>query len=151
MAGMSRRAAAGEIIVKGPTVFAGYWNNPTATAAALRNGWFHTGDLGRRDEEGFLYIVGRKTDVIICSGENIYAAEVEHAIEALPQVAEAAVVGMADNSRGEVAVAVVVLKETDMSEQRGLARRTQRTAGTLQDSQAGDLHQGPAQDRQRQG
>jgi fatty-acyl-CoA synthase len=104
--------AAGEIIVKGPTVFAGYWDNPTATAEALRNGWFHTGDLGRRDEEGFLYIVGRKTDVIICSGENIYPAEVEHALEVLPQVAEAAVVGLADNSRGEVAVALVVLKET---------------------------------------
>jgi fatty-acyl-CoA synthase len=80
---------AGEIIVKGPTVFAGYWNNPTATAEALKDGWFHTGDLGRRDAEEFLYIVGRKTDLIICSGENIYAAEVEHAIEALPQVAEA--------------------------------------------------------------
>jgi fatty-acyl-CoA synthase len=112
--------AAGEIIAKGPTVFAGYWDNPTATAAALRNGWFHTGDLGRRDEEGFLYIVGRKTDVIICSGENIYAAEVEHAIEALPQVAEAAVVGMADISRGEVAVAVVVLKETGSLSSEGL-------------------------------
>ncbi|MFH0785264.1 MAG: long-chain fatty acid--CoA ligase [Pseudomonadota bacterium] len=111
---------AGEIIVKGPTVFAGYWNNPTATAEALRNGWFHTGDLGRRDEEGFLYIVGRKTDVIICSGENIYAAEVEHAIEALPQVAEAAVIGMADNNRGEVVVALVVLKNDDMLSAEGL-------------------------------
>ena len=105
--------AAGEIIVKGPTVFAGYWNNPPATVEALRNGWFHTGDLGRRDEEGFLYIVGRKTDVIICSGENIYAAEVENAIEALPHVAEAAVVGMPDANRGEVAVAVVVLQDAD--------------------------------------
>jgi fatty-acyl-CoA synthase len=106
-------AATGEIIVKGPTVFAEYWNDPEATATALRNGWFHTGDLGRRDEEGFLYLVGRKTDLIICSGENIYAAEVEQAIEALPQVAEAAVVGMPDANRGEVAVACVVLKETE--------------------------------------
>jgi fatty-acyl-CoA synthase len=111
---------AGEIIVKGPTVFAGYWNNPTATAEALKDGWFHTGDLGRRDAEGFLYIVGRKTDLIICSGENIYAAEVEHAIEALPQVAEAAVVGMADNTRGEVAVALVMLKNDDMLGAEGL-------------------------------
>lgn len=106
-------AATGEIIVRGPTVFAGYWNDPEATATALRNGWFHTGDLGRRDEEGFLYLVGRKTDLIICSGENIYAAEVEQAIEALPQVAEAAVVGMPDTNRGEVAVACVVLKEAE--------------------------------------
>lgn len=102
--------AAGEIIVKGPTVFAGYWNNPAATTKALLSGWFHTGDLGRRDEEGFLFIVGRKTDLIISSGKNIYAAEVEHAIEALPQVAEAAVVGLPDESRGEIAAAVVVLK-----------------------------------------
>ena len=103
--------AAGEIIVKGPTVFAGYWNNPAATARTLRDGWFYTGDLGRRDEEGFLFIVGRTTDLIICSGENIYAAEVEHAIEALPQVAEAAVVGMPDERRGEIAAALVVLKD----------------------------------------
>lgn len=103
--------SAGEIIVKGPTVFAGYWQNPVATAAALRDGWFYTGDLGRRDEEGFLHIVGRKTDVIISSGENIYAAEVEQAIEAVDEVSEAAVVGMPDANRGEVAVAVVVLKK----------------------------------------
>jgi fatty-acyl-CoA synthase len=110
----------GEITIKGPTVFAGYWNNSAATAEALKDGWFHTGDLGKRDEEGFLYIVGRKSDLIICSGENIYAAEVEHAIEALQQVAEAAVVGIADNNRGEVAVALVVLKNDDMLRADGL-------------------------------
>jgi fatty-acyl-CoA synthase len=103
--------AAGEIIVKGPTVFTRYWNNPDATAAALREGWFHTGDLGKRDAEGFIYIVGRKNDLIICAGENIYAAEVEHAIEAIAQVAEVAVVGIPDATRGEVAAAFVVLKE----------------------------------------
>ena len=103
--------AAGEIIVKGPTVFTRYWNNPDATAAALRDGWFHTGDLGKRDAEGFIYIVGRKSDLIICAGENIYAAEVEHAIEAIAQVSEAAVVGIPDATRGEVAAAFVVLKE----------------------------------------
>ncbi len=101
--------AAGEIIVKGPTVFAGYWNNPEATAKVLADGWFHTGDLGRRDQEGFLSIVGRKTDLIICAGKNIYAAEVEQAIEALPQVAEVAVVGLPDESRGEITAALVVL------------------------------------------
>jgi fatty-acyl-CoA synthase len=104
--------APGEIVVQGPTVFSGYWNHPEASARALRDGWFHTGDVGLRDEEGFLYIVGRKTDLIICSGENIYAAEVEQAIEALPQVAEAAVVGIPDAKRGEVAAAYVVLKKS---------------------------------------
>ena len=104
--------AAGEIIVKGPTVFTRYWNNPDATSAVLRDGWFHTGDLGKRDAEGFIYIVGRKSDLIICAGENIYAAEVEHAIEAIAQVSEAAVVGIPDATRGEVAAAFVVLRET---------------------------------------
>ncbi len=103
--------ATGEIIACGPTVFTGYWNNPAATARVLRDNWFYTGDLGRRDEEGFLYIVGRKTDLIICSGKNIYCAEVEQAIESLPQVVEAAVVGMPDQSRGEVAAALVVLQK----------------------------------------
>jgi fatty-acyl-CoA synthase len=102
---------AGEILVKGPTVFSRYWNDPEATAAALRDGWFHTGDLGTRDGEGFLYIVGRKSDLIISAGQNIYAAEVEHAIEGIAQVSEAAVVGVPDPMRGEVAAAFVVLKE----------------------------------------
>lgn len=101
---------AGEIIVKGPTVFSRYWNNPEATAAVLRDGWFHTGDVGKRDVEGFIYIVGRKNDLIICAGENIYAAEVEQAIEALDPVAEAAVVGVPDPTRGETAAAFVVMK-----------------------------------------
>lgn len=103
----------GELIVKGPTVFSRYWNNPEATAAAIRDGWFHTGDLGRRDDEGFITIVGRKSDMIICSGRNVYAAEVERAIEAVPQVAEVAVVGAPDAGRGEVPAAFVVWKGPD--------------------------------------
>jgi fatty-acyl-CoA synthase len=97
----------GELVVKGPTVFKGYWRKPEATAAAMHGGWFHTGDLGRRDADGFLYLVGRKNDLIICAGENIYAAEVERAIEQHPRVAEAAVVGMPDAKRGEVVAAFV--------------------------------------------
>lgn len=102
--------AVGEMLVKGPTVFSGYWRNPDATAKVLRQGWFHTGDLGRRDEDGFIYIVGRKSEMIISAGENIYTVEVEQAIEALPQVAEAAVIGVPDDQRGEVPAAFVVLK-----------------------------------------
>jgi len=100
----------GELVVKGPTVFRGYWRQPEATAAAMQGGWFHTGDLGRRDAEGFLYLAGRKNDLIICAGKNIYAAEVERAIAQHPQVAEAAVVGMPDAKRGEVAAAFVRLE-----------------------------------------
>ena len=100
----------GEIIVKGPTVFSRYWNDPEATAAAIRDGWFHTGDLGRRDAEGFITIVGRKSDMIICSGRNIYAAEVERAIESIGQVSEVAVVGLPDPVRGEVPAAFLAWK-----------------------------------------
>jgi len=102
---------AGEIIVKGPSVFSGYWNKPAETAEAIRGGWFHTGDMGRRDEEGFVYIVGRKVEMIISSGENIYPAEVERVIQALPEVREAAAVGMPDRKKGEVVVVFVLLKE----------------------------------------
>jgi len=101
----------GEIIVKGPTVFSGYWRQPEATAQVMRRGWFHTGDLGRRDGEGFIYLAGRKSEMIICAGENIYAVEVEQAIDSLPQVAEAAVIGVPDDQRGEVPAAFVVLKK----------------------------------------
>ena len=102
---------AGEIIVKGPNVFTGYWNKPVETKEAMRGGWFHTGDMGRRDEEGFIYIVGRKVEMIISSGENIYPAEVERVIQALPEVREAAVIGMPDRKKGEVVAAFVLLKE----------------------------------------
>jgi fatty-acyl-CoA synthase len=100
---------AGEIIVQGPNVFAGYWRKDTAIASAMKDGWFHTGDMGRRDEDGFIYIVGRKVEMIISSGENIYPAEVERALQSLQQIKEAAVVGMPDHKRGEVVGAFVIL------------------------------------------
>jgi fatty-acyl-CoA synthase len=100
----------GEIIVKGPNVFLGYWNKPEETVKAFVDGWFHTGDMGRKDEEGFLFIVGRKVELIISSGENIYPAEVEKAIQSISQVKEAAAVGMPDPRRGEVVAAFVSLK-----------------------------------------
>jgi len=102
---------AGEIIVKGPTIFLKYWNKPEETQKAFQGGWFHTGDMGKRDEEGFLYIVGRKIDLIISSGENIYSVEVDRAIESIPQVAEAAAVAMPDPKRGEVVAAFVLLQK----------------------------------------
>ena len=102
---------AGEIIVKGPNVFTQYWNKPKETAEAIRDGWFHTNDMGRRDEEGFVYVIGRKQELIISSGENIYPVEVERVIQALPQVREAAAVAMPDEPRGEVVAAFVMLHE----------------------------------------
>jgi len=102
---------AGEMIVKGPNIFAGYWNKAAETAEAMRGGWFHTGDMGRRDEEGFVYIVGRKVEMIISSGENIYPAEIERVVQALPEVREAAAIGMPDRKKGEVVAVFVRLKE----------------------------------------
>ena len=102
---------AGEILVKAPNVFAGYWKKPVETAEAMRGGWFHTGDMGRRDEEGFITLIGRKVEMIISSGENIYPAEVERVIQTLPEVRESAVVGMPDRNKGEVMAAFVLLKD----------------------------------------
>jgi fatty-acyl-CoA synthase len=110
----------GEVVVKGPTVLLKYWNKAQETQAAFRDGWFYTGDLGKQDREGFLYIVGRKVDMIISSGENIYAAEVERAIESIPQVAEAAAVGMPDPKRGEVVAAFVLLNKGAAMTEEGL-------------------------------
>ncbi|MEV6430831.1 fatty-acid--CoA ligase FadD5 [Nocardia sp. NPDC051463] len=103
----------GEIVYRGPTLMAGYWNKPEATADAFAGGWFHSGDLVRADEEGFLYVVDRKKDMIISGGENIYCAEVENVLFAHPQIREAAVVGRAHEKWGEVPVAIVALVDAD--------------------------------------
>jgi fatty-acyl-CoA synthase len=100
----------GEIVFRGPTVMAGYWQRPDAIGEAFTGGWLHSGDLGRQDAEGFLYIVDRKKDMIISGGENIYCAEVENALMEHPAVAEAAVIGRADDRWGEIAVAVLALR-----------------------------------------
>lgn len=102
----------GEIAVKGPGVFAGYWRDPEKTRESFtRDGWFKTGDLGYRDEEGYIYIAGRKKEVIISGGYNIYPWEVEHLLLSHPQVAEAAVVGRPNPDLGEIPVAYIVPKD----------------------------------------
>jgi acyl-CoA synthetase (AMP-forming)/AMP-acid ligase II len=98
----------GEIVYRGPTVMAGYWNNPKATAEAFTGGWFHSGDLVRQDDEGFLYVVDRQKDMIISGGENIYSAEVENALAGHPGIADVAVIGARHERWGETPVAVVV-------------------------------------------
>lgn len=102
----------GEICISGPTTTPGYWNDPAATAAAVDGRWLRTGDLGWLDEEGNLYIADRAKDLIIRGGENVYSAEVEHCIEALPGVVEAAVIGVPDDDLGERVQAVVRLDGT---------------------------------------
>ncbi|MFE2995741.1 long-chain-fatty-acid--CoA ligase [Nocardia sp. NPDC059246] len=98
----------GEIVYRGPGLMEGYWRNPVATAEAFEGGWFHSGDLVRVDDEGFVYVVDRKKDMIISGGENIYCAEVENAIAAHSDVIDVAVIGRADDHWGEIPVAVIV-------------------------------------------
>ncbi len=100
----------GEIVVRGPNVMTGYHNNPEATAQAFAGGWFHTGDLGYFDEDGFLFIVDRIKDLIIRGGYNVYPREVEEVIYAHPAVAEAAVIGVPDARMGEEVHAIVAVK-----------------------------------------
>ena len=100
----------GEILLSGPTITSGYVGNPEASAAVLRDGWLHTGDLGHRDDEGYLYVADRRSDLIISGGENIYPAEVEAALLAHPAIAEAGVIGLPDQHWGQVPVAAVVLR-----------------------------------------
>lgn len=98
----------GEVLLKGANVVDGYWRDPAATRASFIDGWCHTGDLGRVDDEGFLHIVDRKKDMIIRGGENIYCVEIEHVLESHPDVFEAAVVGKADKVFGEQVMVYVV-------------------------------------------
>jgi fatty-acyl-CoA synthase len=100
----------GHLLVRGPHVFGGYWNRPEATAETLVDGWLHTGDLGRRDEDGDYYIVGRRKDMIKSGGENIYPVEVEDVMHRHPAIAEAALIPVPDPKWGEVGRAIVVLK-----------------------------------------
>ncbi len=109
----------GELVIKGPQVMSGYWNNVKETDIALRKGWLYTGDIAKMDENGFFYIVDRKKDMIIAGGYNIYPQEVEEILYKHPKVSEAAVIGVNDPHRGETVKAYIVLKpnETATSEE----------------------------------
>ncbi|MFZ5824781.1 MAG: long-chain-fatty-acid--CoA ligase [Bacillota bacterium] len=101
----------GEVLIRGPQVMKGYWNKPEETAAVLVDGWLYTGDIGRMDEDGYLYIVDRKKDMIIAGGFNIYPREIDEVLYTHPAVKEACSVGVPDEYRGETVKAFVVLKE----------------------------------------
>jgi long-chain acyl-CoA synthetase len=101
----------GEIVMRGENILKGYYRNEEATAVAFRNGWFHTGDIGYRDQDGFFYIVDRKSDMIIRGGENIYPREIDEVLYQHPAVAAAATIGVPDPLYGEDVAAFVVLKE----------------------------------------
>lgn len=101
----------GEIVLRGENILKGYYRNPEATATAFRNGWFHTGDVGYRDADGFFYIVDRKSDMIIRGGENIYPREIDEVLYQHPAVAAAATIGVPDQLYGEEVAAFIVLRE----------------------------------------
>src|SRR5207248_1662144 len=100
----------GEMILRTPAMCSGYWNNPEASAAAMRDGWFHTGDLVCQDDEGYWYIVDRKKDMFISGGENVYPAEIENVLAGHPAVREVAVIGIPHPKWGEVGCAIVSLR-----------------------------------------
>jgi len=112
----------GEIVVRGDNVMLGYLNQPEATAEAMKGGWYHTGDLGRIDSDGYVFIVDRKKDMVITSGLNVYPREVEEVLYTHPAVQEAAVIGMPDAMRGEAVVAVVVRRSGVEVAERDLLR-----------------------------
>ena len=101
----------GELVVKGPQIMRGYWNNEELTASVLRNGWLYTRDLARMDQEGYFYLVDRKDDLIITSGFNIYPSQIEEVLEGHPKVKDAAVIGIPDRIKGQAVMAVIALKE----------------------------------------
>jgi long-chain acyl-CoA synthetase len=108
--GEVRQGEVGEIVIRGPNVMKGYWGRPEATAEAIRDGWFHTGDLARVDEDGYFYIVDRKKDLIIRGGYNVYPREIEEVLYEHPAIAEAAVIGLPHPALGEEVAAAVALK-----------------------------------------
>jgi acyl-CoA synthetase (AMP-forming)/AMP-acid ligase II len=101
----------GELCVKGPGVMVCYYHNPEATAEVLENGWLHTGDMARQDEDGFVFLVDRKKDVIISGGENLYPVQIEDFLSAYPKVHDVAVIGLPDKRLGEIAAAIIQIKE----------------------------------------
>jgi long-chain acyl-CoA synthetase len=109
---------AGEIIARGPQIMKGYFKDPEATAKKIKNGWYHTGDLGRFDEEGYLYVLGRADDMVISGGLNVYPSEVETVLLNHPKIREVAAVGIPNPKRGQVLKAVVVLKDGEKATRR---------------------------------
>jgi long-chain acyl-CoA synthetase len=100
----------GEIVLRGPNIMKGYYKNEAATREAFRSGWFHTGDLGFKDEDGFFYVVDRKSDMIIRGGENIYPREIDEVLYGHPQVKEVATIGVTDELYGEEVKSFIVLR-----------------------------------------
>ena len=106
----------GELVIKGPQVMKGYWNRPDENAKTMVDGWLHTGDIAKMDEDGYVYIVDREKDLIIAGGYNIYPREIEEVIYENPKVSECAVIGVKDAHRGETVKAFIVKKDSSLTD-----------------------------------
>jgi fatty-acyl-CoA synthase len=130
---------AGEICVRGPLVMAGYHGLPEQTAEAFAGGWLHTGDVGRLDDDGYLYIVDRKKDMIISGGFNVFPREVEDVIATHPSVAQVAVIGVPDETWGEAVKAVVVARPGESIEADALIALVKQAKGSVQAPKSVDI------------
>ncbi|EHR50705.1 acyl-CoA synthetase (AMP-forming)/AMP-acid ligase II [Saccharomonospora marina XMU15] len=123
----------GEICVAGPLLAGGYWNKPEATAEAFRDGWLHTGDVARQDEDGFLFIVDRVKDMIVTGGFNVFPREVEDVVAAHPAVAQVGVIGTPDEKWGEAVTAVIVLREGHPADEESIAKLTEEIVASVKE------------------
>ncbi len=119
----------GELLARGPNIMKGYWNRPEETAAALRDGWLHTGDVARIDDEGYVYLLDRLKDLVITGGENVYSSEVEAVLHRHPDVAEAVIIGVPDERLGETVMAVIVPKPGRAPNEEALTRHCRESLG----------------------
>ena len=140
----------GEIVVRGHNIMKGYYKRPEATAQAIRNGWFHTGDIGRRDANGNFFIVDRIKDMVIRGGFNVYPREIEEVLMTHPAIAMVAVIGVPHAVHGEEIKAFVVPRAGQADRSRGADRLVPRAHGGLQVSAHGRGRRGAADDRHRQ-
>jgi fatty-acyl-CoA synthase len=124
---------AGEICVSGPLLAGGYWNLPDATADTFKDGWLHTGDMAREDEDGFYYIVDRVKDMIVTGGFNVFPREVEDVVAEHPAVAQVCVVGAPDDKWGEAVTAVIVLRSDAASDDDAIATMTAEIQSAVKD------------------
>ena len=145
------RGTVGEICSYGGHVMLGYWNKPEETAAAIRNGWMHSGDGGYMDDDGFVFVVDRIKDMIVTGGENVYSAEVEQAVARHPAVASCAVIGIPDPEWGEAVHAVVVLAPGATVTPEELREHCKALDRRLQGAPIGGVHRRPPGERRRQG
>ena len=141
----------GEIVVKGPNVMQGYYNNPQATAETIVDGWLRTGDMGYMDDDGYVFIVDRKKDMIIRGGENIYPREIEEVLYTHPQIAEATVIGRKDAIWGEAGRRRGRARVRRRADRRRRDCFLQRAPGRLQAALRGHLPAEPADESDRQG